>query len=135
MMTWMVVFLSVTGLWISFYFTGVFYKWLSPETKIIPRVCQLKVNTCQLVLETPRAKMFGIPNSVFGLFVYSYLIVDQWAFPPVIGFILVSFALLRSIYLVYSLVFVTKIPCVLCFTSHMINLILFLIYAKVTWLI
>jgi uncharacterized membrane protein len=39
--------------------------------------------------------------------------------------------LLRSIYLAYSLLFVTKIPCPLCFAGHTINLLLFLIQWQV----
>jgi len=86
------------------------------------------------VLETPRAKIFGIPNSAFGIVIYFYLILDQFLFPPWIGLLLLGVALLRSVYLAYSLLFITKIPCVLCFTSHGINLTLFLIYlTTVLW--
>ncbi len=130
-----IIFLSSIGLWISIYFTGVFYKWFSPHVVWIPKVCQLDEKSCLTVLETPRAKMFGIPNSAFGIFVYSYLITDGlFSFLPAIGFILLIFALLRSIYLAYSLLFITQIPCPLCFTSHAINFLLFLIYSKLVFL-
>ena len=59
--------LSLVGLWISIYFTGVFYKWFAPSVFWIPQVCQLKEESCMTVLGTPRAKMFGIPNSAFGI--------------------------------------------------------------------
>ena len=124
-----IVVLSLTGLWISVYFTGVFYKWFPPHVFWIPRLCQLTKESCLSVLETPRAKIVGIPNSAFGILIYAYLLADQlFFFPPIIGLVFLGFALLRSIYLAYSLIFVTKIPCPLCFTSHGINFLLFLIY-------
>ncbi len=124
--------LAATGLWISIYFTGIFYHWFEPNVFWIPKVCQLNEKSCLNVLQTPRAKIFGIPNSALGIGLYLYLTLDTFfRFQPVIGLILITFALLRSIYLFYSLIFVTKIPCPLCFTSHGINLMLFLIYAKI----
>ena len=80
------------------------------------------------MLGTPRAKLFGIPNSVFGIALYLYLLA-AWIppFPQPLTLFLLAIALLRSIFLAYSLLFITKIPCPLCFTGHVINLILFLI--------
>ncbi len=123
--------LAATGFWISIYFTGVFYHWFEPNVFWIPKVCQLNEKSCLNVLQTPRAKIFGIPNSALGIGLYLYLILDILFFPPFPGLILIIFALLRSVYLAYSLIFVTKIPCPLCFTSHGINLMLFLIYVKI----
>jgi len=123
--------LSSLGLWISIYFTGVFYKWFQPNVFWIPQVCQLKEESCITVLGTPRAKLFGIPNSAFGICLYCYLIANLFIpFPYVLALVLLLFAVLRSVYLAYSLIFVTKIPCPLCFTSHVINLVLFLIVFK-----
>ena len=123
--------LSAIGLWISIYFTGVFYKWFLPDVFWIPKVCQLKEASCMTVLDTPRAKLFGIPNSAFGIGMYAYLITNLFIpFPYVIAIILLFLAVVRSIYLAYSLIFVTKIPCPLCFTSHVINLTLFLMVLK-----
>ena len=125
-----VIFLSVTGLWISVYFTGVYYKWFSPDVHWMPQVCRMSDQSCRSVLDTPRAKLFSVPNAVFGIGAYLYAILNIVFFPVWLGFLIFSLALLRSIYLAYSLLFVTKIPCPLCFTTHGINLILFLIYLK-----
>ena len=126
--------LSAVGLWISIYFTGVYYKWFQPNVFWIPQVCQLKEASCMTVLGTPRAKLFGIPNSAFGIGLFLYLIVNLFIpFPWAIAFILFGLAVLRSVYLAYSLIFVTKIPCPLCFTSHVINLILFLMVFKMVF--
>lgn len=129
-MSAVIALLSLTGFWISVYFTGVFYHWFSPHVFWVPKVCRLNEKSCLTVLETPRAKMFGIPNSAMGVGMYLYLLADIFLFPPQPGMILLTLAMLRSIYLAYSLVFVTKIPCPLCFTSHAINLILFSAYLK-----
>ena len=130
-MIYLLIFLpAAVGLWISLYFTGVFYKKISPDVFWMPRVCRLSEKTCMTVLDTPRAKLFGFPNSLFGIFLYAYLIADLFWFPPAFGLILLVFAVLRSAYLAASLIFVTKIPCPLCFASHAINLFLFLIYTQ-----
>ena len=128
-MTFLIIFLSAAGLWISVYFTGVYYKWFSPQVMWVPQVCRLDEKSCLNVLDTPRAKIFGVPNSAFGIFVYGYLLFSSHFFPPHAGLVLLAFALGRSIYLAYSLIFVTKIPCKLCFASHAINPSLFLIFA------
>ena len=125
--------LSLVGLWISVYFTAVFYKWCAPDVFWIPKVCRLKEQTCMTILDTPRAKLFGIPNSVFGIGVYSYLILNLFLpFSWTLALVLLLFAVFRSMYLAYSLLYVTKIPCPLCFTSHFINLILFILVFKMT---
>ena len=123
-----ILILSIIGLWISTYFTGVYYKWFQPNVFWMPQICQLKESSCMMIVDTPRAKIFGIPNSVFGIGLYSYLILSIFVYlPPVMAILLLAFAVVRSIYLAYSLIFVTKIPCPLCFTSHVINIILLLL--------
>jgi len=118
--------LSCLGLWIAAYFTGVAYRWFIPNVWWVPRFCQLKESSCQLVVHTPRAKIFGVPNSVYGIGIYLYLILLFLGAPLSwgLGLLLAGLAVLRSIYLAYSLLFITKIHCVLCFTSHLINLFL-----------
>ena len=125
----MVLVLSLIGLWISIYFTGVYYNWFAPHVFWVPQVCQLRQESCMTVLGTPRAKLFGVPNSVFGISLYLYLLVG-WiiSLPPLLTLLLLAVALLRSVFLAYSLLFITKIPCPLCFTGHAINLALFLMF-------
>ena len=125
-MTLLALFLCVLGLWISVYFTGVSYHWFPADVKWVPQICQLKQATCQLVIETPRAKLFGVPNSVYGIALYTYLILYFLGLPApwFLGFAGALLATVRSVYLAYSLIFVTRIPCPLCFTTHLINLIL-----------
>ncbi len=129
----MIFILSLIGLWISIYFTGVYYSRFRPDVFWMPQVCQLKEASCMNVLGTPRAKLFGYPNSLFGIGLYLYLILDLFFFPLQIALVLLLAATLRSIYLAYSLLFVTQIPCPLCFTTHIINLSLFLMVLKMTF--
>jgi uncharacterized membrane protein len=81
------------------------------------------------VVQTPRARAIGgIPNATFGLAYYAALA----AAIPLLGFPAVKTAALAasllaaafSLYLAYSLLFVTKMPCVYCWTSHVINWLL-----------
>lgn len=120
--------LCIVGLWISVYFTGVSYKWFSPNVKWIPQFCRLKEQSCQLVIFTPRAKLFGIPNSVYGIGLYFYLLFFFLgvSLPWGIAFLATGLSVVRSVYLAYSLIFVTRVACPLCFTSHIINTILFI---------
>ena len=95
------------------------------------------------VLGTPRAKLWGLPNSVFGLALYLYLIgwvyvlhakvqpPNELVFSPWAALVFLGLASARSVYLAHSLIFVTKIPCPLCFTTHVINLILFFSVFKI----
>ena len=127
-MIFLALLLSAVGLWISVYFTGVSYKWFSPNVRWIPQVCQLKEGSCQYVIQTPRARLFGIPNSVFGIFLYIYLLIffSGGPLPWLPAFVGAGLAVIRSVYLAYSLIFVTKVACPLCFTSHIINTVLFI---------
>ncbi len=132
-MSLLIFILAITGFWISIYFTGVYYGWFRPNVFWMPQICQLKEASCMNVLGTPRAKLFGYPNSLFGIGLYLYLILDLFFFPPQIALLLLFAATIRSVYLAYSLIFVTKIPCPLCFTTHVINLSLFLMVLKMTF--
>ena len=75
--------------------------------------------------------MFGPPNSLLGQCFYAAIIVgvplgalseQPWAM-LYLGVSLVTVGL--GIFLTYTLLFVTRVPCVLCFTSHVINAVIF----------
>jgi uncharacterized membrane protein len=82
--------------------------------------------TVPSVVQQPRARAIGgIPNSVFGIAYYSLLFFAAWFLhePFVYDAALVASlaATALSLYLAYSLLFVTRMPCVLCWTGHIIN--------------
>ena len=125
--------LAVVGLGISTYFTAVAYRWMRPDTRWIPAFCRMGEQTCASIVFTPRARVFGLPNSVLGQLFYLALLAGaplgllDWPAPFVLylGASLVTVAL--AVYLSYSLLFITRVPCVLCFTTHGINAAIFLL--------
>jgi uncharacterized membrane protein len=126
-----VVLLSVIGLLISSYFTAISYRWIRPDEKWIPAFCRLGERTCASIVFTPRARVFGLPNSVLGQVFYAALVIGGLAGRLEGGALtlyllasLVTVAL--GAYLTYSLLFLTRVPCTLCFTSHLINLVIFI---------
>jgi uncharacterized membrane protein len=81
------------------------------------------------VVESPRARVFaGVPNAAFGLLYYIALAasVPFLAYRAVWTTALAASlaAALFSVYLAYSLLFVTRMPCFYCWTSHAANVAL-----------
>jgi uncharacterized membrane protein len=81
------------------------------------------------VVQTPRARaVAGIPNAAFGLAYYAALALAI----PLLGSpaartaaLVVAFgAAAFSLYLAYSLAFVTRMRCAYCWTSHVVNWVL-----------
>lgn len=125
--------LSVVGLTISTYFTAVAYRWIRADEKWIPAFCRMEEQTCASIVFTPQARVFGLPNSVLGQIFYVAIIVGVplglvahplwWRVYLLASLVTVGL----GIYLSYDLLFVTRVPCKLCFTSHGINAIIFVL--------
>ena len=123
--------LSVVGLVIATYFTAVAYRWIRADETWIPSFCRLGEQTCASIVFTPRARVFGLPNSLLGQIFYAALLIgtplgllDQpGLFRLYLAASLVTVGL--AVYLSYSLLFITRVPCKLCFTSHGINVVIF----------
>ena len=78
------------------------------------------------VVQTPRARLIGAtPNSAFGIAYYALLAIASFFFyvPGVydVSVVAAGLAAAMSIYLAYSLLFVTKLPCIFCWTGHIVN--------------
>ena len=78
------------------------------------------------VVQRPTARVIGgIPNSIFGIAYYCLLLIAAWflrvpaVFDVALGASIAAAAL--SLYLAYSLLFVTRMPCVFCWTGHIVN--------------
>lgn len=89
------------------------------------------------VVMSPRARVFGgIPNALWGLAYYVAVLVAVpfLAHPAVWLAVLVASAAaaLFSLYLAYSLLFVTRMPCPYCWTGHVVNwsLLILIIVAR-----
>jgi uncharacterized membrane protein len=81
------------------------------------------------VVESPRARAAGgVPNAAIGLLYYAGLAAATaflsiplvWAGALAASLLAAAF----SLYLAYSLLFVTRMPCVYCWTSHAANIAL-----------
>jgi len=77
------------------------------------------------VVQTPRARLFGVQNSLLGSIYYAALAVAIWFAHPPVGTALVlaaaSFAAITSAVLAFSLLFVTRRECPYCWTAHAVN--------------
>lgn len=80
------------------------------------------------VVQTPRAKLFaGVPNALFGALYYPALALVAWFGAGALLLAAVAAALaaaLTSVYLGYSLLFVTRRSCPYCWTAHTVNWLL-----------
>jgi len=126
---YLAVFLSAIGLYIAAYFTLVYYGLIRANTKLMPNVCQLEEHSCQTVLGTRFARVFGVPNSLLGVGYYvvviSVLLIGWTTSPVAIAMLAVAwFTVALGLLLAYSLFFIIRIPCPLCLTAHTINLTL-----------
>ncbi len=125
--------LAALGLLISSYFTAIAYRWVKPDANWIPSFCRMGEQTCASIVFTPRARVFGLPNSLLGQVFYVALmvaVVGDFLFtePLVYVYLLASLVtVFLGMYLTYSLLFITRVACKLCFTSHGINLVIFVL--------
>jgi uncharacterized membrane protein len=129
---------SGIGLYISLYFTLVYFRLIAPDQRFVPAWCRMNNNTCHVIVHTPQAHALGLPNSLYGIFYYlfmaSFALIHDWYYSFSLERAMIFFSaapLLMSIYLFYSLRFQLKAHCILCYISHTINLFLFLLFLLV----
>lgn len=123
-----IILVSFVGLLDSLYFLLVTYRWMRPDPTWLPPVCRMDQATCARVVDTPQARLFGIPNSVYGLIWYALtatagvLLLTRGEIPNCR--ILALLALLPvafSLYLAHALIVRLKTFCPLCFLAHGLN--------------
>jgi uncharacterized membrane protein len=77
------------------------------------------------VVQTPRARLFGgVPNAALGMLYYALAIAGVWIPGPAAAIAVAAGSLAAaatSVILAYSLLFVTRMPCRICWTSHAVN--------------
>ena len=125
--------LASIGLAISSYFTAVTYKWMKADSNFVPSFCRMDEPTCKAIVVTPHAQVLGIPNSMLGQLYYFAVLLGaltetlshQTFEMAYLGASILAVAL--SLFLTYSLIFMSSTKCILCFSSHIINLILFIL--------
>jgi uncharacterized membrane protein len=83
------------------------------------------------VVKTPRAHLFGVPNSLLGALYYPAVAVAVWfvngRVDAAVLLAAVLFAAATSLVLAYSLLFITRRECPYCWTSHAVNWCLLLL--------
>lgn len=120
--------LSVVGLYISLYFSLVYYGLMGTRNRLVPAFCRMEEDACRLVVHHSDARVLGVPNSVLGAGYYLLLMLIGVGvyFPVFVSFMRfaswVSVAL--AAYLVYSLFSRVKVLCPLCLFSHGLNLVM-----------
>ena len=123
--------LAAIGFVISSYFTAVAFRWIRPDENWIPAFCRMEDRTCASIVFAPQARVFGPPNSLLGQIYYLALLVGLvagWVDEPrVLGLsVLASLVTVGlAAYLSYQLLYVTRVPCPLCFSAHGINVLIF----------
>lgn len=61
--------LALAGAALSTYFTLAYYGWI--DASALPAAfCRRDERSCLTILETPYARLFGVPNSLMGLLLY-----------------------------------------------------------------
>lgn len=128
--------LSAIGLYISLYFALVYYGVLPANTRLVPAFCRMEEQACRSVLDSPYAKTFALPNSLYGAFYYlvilaafsSGLVAEVPALLSTLKLV-AWFAVGFGVYLTYALFFKLRVLCPLCLASHAINLLLALLFS------
>lgn len=83
------------------------------------------------VVQSGRARLFGPPNALFGAVYYVALAAGIWSSfglqsPAILDVCVIAatLAMLTSLFLAFSLLFMTRMPCPYCWTSHVVNWLL-----------
>ena len=81
--------------------------------------------SCTKAFRHKKGRHFGIPNTVWGM-VYYLLIVVAVLFMPTLVFPLAVAGIIASIYLAYELYAFVRSLCLVCTSTYIINIIIFL---------
>ena len=137
--------LALVGLADSLYFTLAYYGRIRKARWVPEILCAREGSACVTVVQTPYARVFGVPNSLLGIVYYVLLIagaMENWSFGnnlyvhftrfavPVGMVILVLIStgtVLLGFYLVYALRRKLHVDCPLCYTAHAINVLIFVL--------
>jgi len=141
----LIVVLSVVGLANALYFTFAYYGRIKKARWVPELFCAREGSSCVTVVQTPYARVFGLPNSLLGIAYYVALIVcaaTDWPFGSnvFIHFTNVVFSLshillfppsavtvVLGFYLIYALRRKLHTHCPMCYLGHAINAILFVL--------
>src|SRR5712691_6467817 len=70
-----IVVLSLVGLANALYFTFAYYGRIKKARWVPEILCAREGSSCVTVVQTPYARVFGVPNSLLGIIYYAVLIL------------------------------------------------------------
>ena len=124
----LIVLLSLGGLADALYFAFAYYGRIKKARWVPEILCAREGSSCVRVVQTPHARVFGVPNSLLGILYY--LAVAGWAlFGRIPGARWLNWTLMAAsavtvalgFYLIYALRRILHTDCPLCYTAHAIN--------------
>jgi uncharacterized membrane protein len=115
---------AIGGLAIAAYFSLVYYRFIEPDSRWIPWFCRMEKGSCMRILDTPEAKIIGVPNSVLGVLYYGAILFVPIHMFETLFLVASIFSVGLGMYLVHALVVRLKTHCPLCYTAHGINLVI-----------
>jgi uncharacterized membrane protein len=141
--------LSLAGLADALYFTFAYYGRIKKARWVPEVLCAREGSSCVTVVQTPYARVLGLPNSVLGI-VY-YTLVIAWAIPNrsagihllfhpfkyaaplalALLFLISAGTIVFGSYLIYALRRKLHVDCPLCYTAHAINAALFVMFVMI----
>ncbi len=141
----LIVLLSVAGLANALYFTFAYYGRIK-KARWVPAVfCAREGSSCVTVVQTPYARIFGVPNSLLGIIYYVALIAGAltgwsyginlaihftyivFSFPFILIKLGSAITVVLGFYLIYALRRKLHTHCPLCYLGHAINATLFIL--------
>ena len=146
-----IVLLSVVGLANALYFTFAYYGRIKKARWVPELFCAREGSSCVTVVQTPYARVFGMPNSLLGITYYVALIsgaVAGWSFGIslnidftyfvlpfglVLLFLASAVTVVLGFYLIYALRRKLHTHCPMCYLGHAINAMLFILLIVVIW--
>jgi len=137
MIAFLTLVLALAALIISLYFTFAYYGRVKKSHWVPEILCAREGSSCLTVVQTPYARVIGVPNSLLGIPYYlaligwtlggdrlrrTYIHMGSLVLGPTNLLIAASgVAVLLGIYLIYALRRKLHVDCPLCYTAHAIN--------------
>lgn len=130
----LIIILALAGLANAFYFTLAYYGRVKRSRWVPEILCAREGSSCVTVLQTPYARVFGVPNTLPGIVYYLLLIAGvgagrSFAFVWLPWLLIGASActVILGFYLMYALRRKLHTHCPLCYTAHVINVLLFVL--------
>ncbi|MBI1941379.1 MAG: hypothetical protein HYS33_07735 [Acidobacteria bacterium] len=130
----LIIALALAGLANALYFTLAYYGRVRKSRWVPEVLCAREGSSCVTVVQTPYARVFGLPNSLLGI--AYYMLVMGWLLAgPAIAPAWLPRALVAAsagtvafgFYLIHALRSKLHVNCPLCYAAHAINLGIFML--------